>query len=238
MPAERDTGIALCLAFYGLALFVTPALCLGPTDPFDAGLSDWEIFIGYAGIGLDRSGSGVSSELLMGAGLTPWLSGSFTVAVEADAYLGSVSETASIGLFGVVIGRERFSWDLYGSAETSGALMTGTELDFIFGRAGAHLNLEAWFQNDPENPEGTETSLVISPMLHYEVSESVVVLSAVSLGYCPGDDEPEAELDAISVGANLALDEHLELETQLDYVPGDDEVEASASVTAGLITAF
>ncbi|MBN1433223.1 hypothetical protein JW921_00580 [Candidatus Fermentibacterales bacterium] len=219
-----------------MLLMAPAAAALGPTDPFELGFSEWEVFASYSGLGLDREESSLSTELLMGVGIRPRISGSLSITGESDTWLGNASQTISIGLFGVLLESDRVAWDLYGSVSTSGLVMAGTELSLSLGeRAGAHLNLETGFENAPDDSQSIDTSLSIAPMVHYDLSASATVLAAASIGHYPDSDESSTELEAISLGVTFALREGLELETQADYYPSTDETDASAGLTAGLI---
>ncbi|MBD3370394.1 hypothetical protein GF402_08555 [Candidatus Fermentibacteria bacterium] len=213
--------------------FAATATCLDTTEPFDPGDSDWEMYSAMSGLG-DNGGAGqreMQFECLIGAGITPAFSASFSYAHSENGYLAPTGDEIGLGLFVTAAEGEDAALDVFGSVATGGSIAFGSELNLYLGHAGAQLIIEESFVNDPAEPQSTASSTLLSPMVHYRPSGgSMELLAALDVAY----SEEETETGPVSGGVNVLLSESVELITQLAVeIPGEGE-----ETTFGLACGF
>ncbi len=208
-----------------LLLLTSVVGALDTTEAFDPGCSDFEMYLGTSGLGLDQDESAIEFEGLLGVGITRVFSASMAYSVESDGRLGNSADYLTLGLFWTVVEKEGFMLDLYGSTGTGGGISIGTEINLLTGAFGFQLNVENTCENSGGSENKIENTVAIEPLVHRNISDEIELLAAVGITYHPDaeDNGDKVEFNTASLGANFMLDDTIELITQFDcYIPEDD----------------
>ncbi len=93
---------------------------------WDLGVSDFELFLAYAGAGKNEPERGVGAETLLGIGITGWLSAYLSASGEANEELGEGTGAFGFGVFATALDTDHFDFDI-GFDVTIGNLGPGEE---------------------------------------------------------------------------------------------------------------
>ena len=225
----------------GLLLVGTapPALALDTTEPFDLGVSNAEVYLGYGGLGVGPADRELSSEMVLGYGLTPGFSAYLaTCTAVAEQNLRGGTDLC-LGLFGTAVDTDHFDLDLMLDLEASGegmnalGLAPGIELNYdrdpdmaswgLFLRTGV-----AAYGQDAELETADVRRVVdlgVHPGAYYRLNErhELLVEFDVALGL-GRDRDPADDTRGVAFGLNSMITPEIELITQLHRgLPQDGE---------------
>jgi len=209
------------------------ALCstgyaLDTTEAFDPGFSDLEVYFGYEGLDNTSESSVVSTETLLGIGVTGNFSASVSYAVESNGYLANSEDSFAMGLFWTAVEKEMIKLDFFGSTGTGSSIAFGIESNLDFDNWGLQMQIEETIENRNSNERDQSTRL--QPLLYYRLSDGVELLSAIDLEYAENEDgDSEFEYSSISFGANFPVTDSIELITQFDLINGEEKTESGIS---------
>ncbi len=189
---EIKVGVLSCM----LLAVCSTSYALDTTEAFDQGFSDVEVYFGYAGLDNPSVASTVSSEMLLGIGITESFSTSVCFSTEADGYLANPSDGISVGLLWTAINSDAFKLDLSGSTGTDGSKALGMESNFDFNNWGFQTQIEETIENKNSNERNMSTRL--QPLLYYRLPGDVELLTAVEFEYSENEDG-DNEFDYSSV---------------------------------------
>ena len=209
------------------------SFALDTTEAFDPGFSDVEVYFGYAGLDNPSGASTVSSEMLLGIGVTESFSTSVCFSAEADGYLANPSDGISVGLLWTAINSDAFKLDFSGATGTDGSMALGIESNFDFSNWGFQAQIEETIENRNSNERNISTRL--QPLLYYTLSGNVELLSAVDFDYSENEDgDNEFDYSSVSFGVNYLVTESIELISQVDLIKISDD-ETLAAVSFGFV---
>ncbi|MCK5036481.1 MAG: hypothetical protein KAS73_11350, partial [Candidatus Sabulitectum sp.] len=211
-------GVLSCM----LLAVCSTGYALDTTEAFDPGFSDVEVYFGYAGLDNPSGASTVSSEMLMGIGVTESFSTSVCFSAEANGYLADPEDGITVGLLWTAINSDAFKLDFSGTTGTDGSIALGVESNFDFNNWGFQAQIEETIENKGSNERNMSTRL--QPLLYYRFSSGVELLSAVDFEYAENEDgENEFNYSSISFGVNFPMNESIEAISQIDLVNGDND---------------
>lgn len=208
--------------------FSSLSLALDTTEPFERGFSDNELYLGFNGIGLNKGQKSLGLEYVLGAGVSDRLSSTLVLSLGTNEYFNYSYLGAGVGLFLNAIDLELFKLDFMTSLSSDGIFTFGTEINLDFKAIGFQLTLEEALENDGEFKVLPSTALV--PQANFNLGESVQLLTAVDLTF----SRDGAEIGAAAIGANIVLNDIVELINEISFdIPQDSE-----KFSAGLLIGF
>ncbi len=214
----------------GMLLVVCSAgYALDTTEAFDPGFSDVEVYFGYQGLDSPSESSAVSTETLLGIGVTGNFSTFVSFCTKADGYLANAEDGFTLGLFWTAIEDEAVKLDFFGSTSTGGSISLGIESNLDFDNWGFQGQIEETIENRNSNERDQSTRL--QPLLYYRLASGVELLSAVDFEYAENEDgEKEFDYSSVSFGINFPVTESIEMISQFDLInTGDDETQTGVS---------
>jgi hypothetical protein len=117
------------LRWFAFAWFVLilrgQAHALDTLECFDVGLSDFEAYASFEGVGKPEPDRGVSADVLLGIGITPWLSGQVFGGGQGNQTFSEGSGFFGFSVFGTPVDTDHFDLDA-GMHVTVGGLGGGT----------------------------------------------------------------------------------------------------------------
>ena len=219
----------LCVLMGIIVATCSTGYALDTTEAFDPGFSDLEVYLGYTGLDSPSELSAVSTEALLGVGVTSCFSIFVSFGTEADGYLGNSVDSYTMGLFWTAVDREIFDMDFFGSTGNGGAVSFGVETNIDFARWG----FQAQIEETVENSDLTERDLStrVQPLVYFRLTSGVELLSAIDFEYA-GNEEGDNEFDysTISFGINFPVTESIEMISQFDINQTDDDAVTGASI--------
>lgn len=214
----------------GLLLAVSSTVyALDTTEAFDPGFSDVEVYFGYQGLDNPSESSVVSTEALLGIGVTGNFSTYVSVAVESNGYLDNAEDGFTMGLFWTALESEVVKLDMFGSTGTGGSIAFGIESNLDLENWGLQIQIEETIES--KNSIERDQSLRFQPLLYYRMPCGVEMLSAIDFEYA-GNESGDKEFDysTVSFGVNYPVTESIELISQFDLInSGEDKTETGIS---------
>jgi hypothetical protein len=214
------------------------ALALDTTEPFERGFSDFEFYLGYAGLASKKEERSFSRGAVMGVGITNSLSAGFSYAIESDEYLKSYGDVFSAWLFWSTVDREKHDLDIFWGFRTGGAICVGAELNFDFPRWGFQLVVQDEIESGVDVEDRRISTLNFAPLVYFNLKEeNVQLMSQIDWSYNSSVPQGESELSvgAVSLGLNVMVHDAIELITQLDYEPPSGNDNSSLGISIGFI---
>ncbi|MBN1654615.1 MAG: hypothetical protein JXA30_12665 [Deltaproteobacteria bacterium] len=230
------------------------ALAADTIEAFDIGASDFDLYLGYEGLGLGSSERSVGGEAMLGYGIVDNLSAFIGTTLSGTEQLKSDSTSIFFGLFGNVVDSDHFDFDLY--ADFSGK---NAETSFLAVIPGLEINLDRYpdlrtwgfylrtafpifgreVETTPEESAETEVAISIKSTIgaYLTVAEGHQVLLEYDMNILPDPVDVDRGLDigCLALGYNVYLMDELELINQISLdVPQKGET-ASLGFTIGLI---
>ena len=126
---------ATVLTLAATAFVAARAFAADTTETFDLGASDFELYLGFDGAGLEKYEKTVWAEVLVGFGFVERFSGWVALSAEANERFAAGEGGASFGVFGTPLDTEYLDLDL--------SLGAGFGGDEVFAAPGLELNLDA-----------------------------------------------------------------------------------------------
>jgi len=223
------------------------------TEVFDPGASDFELFTGYDGIGLEKADRALSGEVVLGYGLTDRFSASAGFALEGGNALTEGYSGASLGVFATPLDTDHFDFDLYASmgSGTDGGfeLAPGLELNLdakpdleaygFYLRTAVPIYGRTSVTAGPDPMEQAETVFHLDSQVgvYWTLAEGHQVLLEHDFAIRPdaGEEERDYEVGGIGLGYNVQIAESMEMINQLtfDIPQGDDK--AAFGIMTGFI---
>lgn len=241
-----------CLVVLGFHAQPGTAWALDTTEPFDAGLSDAEAYIGYDGLGRTQSPRELSNEFVLGYGLSDRLSiqGGVSFAAEESYFAGDKSLT--VGLFATAVDRAHFDFDFMldfgASGDGLGDLSIAPAIEANYDRdPGMNswgLYLRTWmsafrqwedFGPDTRRRRGL-LDYGVNPGAYLRLSPRHEILVEYDLSLALGDRrEPDETAQVVGLGFNMQVSDGLELisQVQRDFPRGGRK--QKFGVTVGFI---
>lgn len=232
------------------ALFIVFNLSAADTvETFDSGASNFEFYLGYGGIGLDKNQGAFSAEAVAGFGITERFSALISLSGEANEYFANGSGNAGFGIFGTVVDTDFFDLDLMfnsGIGFNYFGLAPGIEVNIDFkpdlALAGIYFRAEQLFEGRDESTENNEkyafaAQTGITAGFYYSINESHQILLEYDMSFPnnPEKGESKHEIGGIALGYNAMITENIELISQIYYdIPQNDE-KHSAGLSVGII---
>jgi len=252
---------ALCVAAF--ALTAATGRAADTTEAFDVGATDFEAYLGFDGIGLDKYQKTISANALLGVGFVEGFSGYLASGAEFNEVFAAGEGWVSFGIFGTPIDTDHFDLDLFLSAEHApgyAALVPAVEinLDALPDLAGYGLYLrveevlagrDSSVEDDPGTASVDEsrerydfvpaTALTIGG--YWTLDEIHQVLLEYDMVFHHGKNrEPEfiqesTEVGGVALGYNVMVTDAIELISQVSLdVPGEGE-DIAFGINVGLI---
>lgn len=222
------------------------------TEVYDIGATDFEFFVGFEGIGLDKYEKELSVSALAGFGFIDAFSGYLAIDGASNEYFTEGSAELSVGVFGTPLDTNHVDLDLvlnFGAGADHFEMTPGLELNLDLRNdlelAGLYLRLEETFTGrDESSEEESEPKYVVAPQAGFVIGAywSVIPEHQILLEYemgllhNPSAGERRVEVGAVALGYNLMVVDSLELLGQLSLdIPQKDE-DVSVGVMLGLIS--
>ncbi|HSW59609.1 MAG TPA: hypothetical protein VLJ60_02355 [bacterium] len=218
-------------------------------ETFDPGASNFEFYVGYDGIGLDKNQGSFSAEAVAGFGITERFSALISLSGESNEYFANGSGNAGFGIFGTVVDTDFFDFDLFlnsGIGTDSFSLAPAIEINIDFKPdlelAGLYFRIEEVFAGRDESTDdkekyafAAETGLTAG--FYYSINEKHQLLLEYDMALLnnPAGDEDTVNIGGIALGYNAMIHENIELISQVYYdIPQNDE-KHSFGVSVGII---
>lgn len=236
-----------------------PLSAADTTETFDVGATDFELYLGFDGIGLEKYQRSLSGEAVMGFGFTEGFSGLVSVAGSSNEYFGDGGGEISFGIFGTPLDTDHVDLDLFLSAGFSAdefGLAPGLELNFDYAPDlaawGVYLRVEEALAGRDESVEDdpatagvdeSVTDFAFAPVTaitlgaYWTVADGhqLLVEYDMSIANNPADGEDALDIGGVALGYNVALSDCVEMINQVYLdIPGDGE-DMSAGVMTGII---
>lgn len=244
------------IVLFGSALVAQAADTI---EVYDVGATDFEWYAGLDGINLDKYEKVVYSELALGYGLLPALSGYAAMAMESDEYLTYGAGSFGFGLIGAPVDTDHFDLDLYLDTNLGGetfnemAVTPGLEVNFDLlpdmGLWGVYGRVEEVLQgrdeSTPDDPattdvDETETKHELAPQTHYVAGTYVTLAERhqilmewdSAINHNPVDNDERNVIGGLAAGYNVLLTDNLELVNQayFDFPQNDEDFAWGLSV--------
>lgn len=222
---KQNLGILMGL----LVAACSTGYALDTTEAFDPGFSDLEVYLGYTGLDSPSELSAVSTEALLGIGVTGSFSTFVSFGTETDGYLGNSVDGYTMGLFWTAVDKEMFDIDFFGSTGTGGGMSFGVETNIDFAQWGFQTQIEETLENSDLTERDLSTR--VQSLVYFRLESGVELLSAVDFEYA-GNEEGDNEFNysTISFGINFPVTESIEMISQFDINQTDDDAVTGASI--------
>ncbi len=227
-------------------LWASPAVAADTVETFDPGLSNVELYAGFAGMGRSRAEQVASAGTCAGFGVTPGLSLYLAPSFAADGYLVGARAELALGGFGTPVDTSHFDVDVgLGVAHGGGALAgshwfeLNLDLEPDLALAGVYLRggLDVCGEEDEDGRSTTRLGANTTIGAYVTIAERHQVLVELDGSWDSSDDTVGLPLQPgeAHVGYNFELLSNLELvhDIGVDIPRGDDQ--ASYSLCLGLI---
>jgi len=224
-------------SFLGIMMFFpVKGHALDTTEPFEIGFSDFEMSVGFGGIGLYKGNHSLEWEGTIGVGLIEKVSASFSYAMESNEYLDRSVDELGLELFFTALDSRNFDIDVYGGFGTGGCFGLGTELNLELNDFGLQLIVDEGIENQDGAADKLLFTTGIEPMAYYSINEEMQVLTALdfSISFNRPASERALDIGAVSLGFNIVLSDAIELLTEI----GLDIPRESEKLSAGMAVRF
>lgn len=250
-----------CLMFTALVSMMGAAgvHAADTTETFDIGATDFEFYLGFDGIGLEKCEKTISAETVVGYGFMDAFSSYLALAGESNEYFSEGSGGVDFAIFGTPVDTDHFDLDLvlgagYGVDEfgVTPALELNFDLAPELAVWGIYLRIEETLagrdesvEDDPTTPNTDEskrhfafaptTGLVLGG--YWTLIENHQLLFECDMGIAdnPADDEDRMEIGGVALGYNVALNDTVELINQVSLdIPQSGE-DFAVGISTGLI---
>jgi hypothetical protein len=244
-------------AFLAAATFCAPAANAADTiETFEPGASDFELYVGYDGIGLDKKQRTVYGDAMLGYGLRDGLSAYAGVVLEGNDGFSTGATTNYIGVFGTPVDTDHVDLDLIFGVSSGGpdqmfevrpALELNLDSDADMAGAGAYVRapfpIYGRQVSAPIHPTDDETELTFqvetTAGVYAMLAPGHQLLVEYNMGFHPdpNEDERTTEIGGITLGYNVELADGFELINQVfGDIPQDDEGASFGVMTGFLAT--
>jgi hypothetical protein len=245
--------------FCACLLCVQDAWGADTCEVFDVGATDFEFYLGYDGIGLDKYEGALSGEVVAGYGFMDGFSGYISAAGESNEYFTTGSGGLAFGIFGTVVDTDHFDLDLFlnvgFTAEEFGltpALELNFDLEPDLALWGIYLRVEQALAGRDESTEddpatagvdesrtkytfASTTGLTVGT--YYTVAENHQLLLEFDMAFAnnPAAGEDTTELGRVALGYNVMLTDAIEMINQVSFdIPQSGE-DFAMGVSTGII---
>ncbi len=226
------TGSAILLV---LAATSAPALALDTLELFDPGLSEFRFSLSLSGVGWDEGA--VGGEVLLGIGITEWLSGQIIGTGEADQHLAGTAANLGFGIFSTPVETDNVGFDIglnlvaggnnrsFGDFTLAPFIEINLDSDPDMNGYGAWLVLE-----EALSGEGTQVKPVTNFLVgaYYVVREGHEFLMAFDVAFNHRNDpatsgEHDTAVGGITLGYNSVLTNSVQLISEILFdIPQDN----------------
>lgn len=212
-----------------LAMIAPLAHAADTTEPFDAGVGNFEMYGAFAGADQPAGEQTVAGDMLLGWGLTPRFSAYLGTTMQANGYLTGGETEYALGAFGTVFDSDHVDLDLclnlrmVGSDDGRFTVSPGFELNLD---RAPDLAAHGLYLRGNVSIAGTQTDggprratdLAFSVGSYLALSPSQQLLLEVDLAMVDEFDGSHAwEYGAVALGYNTALTAGLELVNQVSW---------------------
>ena len=228
-------------------------------ETFDLGATDFEFYLGYDGIALEKYEGVVSGEVVLGYGFMDGFSGYLAAAGAANEYFTKGSSGLAFGIFGTVVDTDHFDLDLFlhgGFAADEFGLTPALELNFDLepdlALWGMYLRVEQALAGRDESTEddpatadvdessaryvfASSTGLTVGS--YYTVAENHQLLLEYDMSFAhnPTAGEDTMEIGGVALGYNVMLTDSIEMINQVTFdIPRSGE-DFAVGVSTGII---
>lgn len=242
-------SISVSIAGLFLALHTEPCRAADTVEPFDPGVSDFEMYAGYYGIGRESKERRLGIEAVLGAGVTTRFSAYVVAGLGAVEDLSEPEAFLGAGVFGSPLDTEIFDLDLLlgialdGKALSCFHVLPGLEMNLDFSRFGFYLRAGAhvWGEPAPDENQDADTSttaaVFLNPGAYLTVREKHQLLIEYDMGILPAEDSP-VEIGGIALGYNLAVSDVIELINQVYMSIPYDGAPFFVGLSTGFVASF
>ncbi len=226
----------ISLSFVFILLHPLPSSALDTTEPFDIGFSDNEMYFGFGGVGLGRGDKTLGWEHLIGVGITDRFSTMFFYSLESNEFLANRVGDVGIGLFITALDFDMFDLDVMGSVCSRGSFTFATELNLDFSKAGIQLTLEESLKSEEGAHDKVLFCTSLAPLCYFSITESLQLLVSIDFAYFHnGSEKGTIEVGGAGAGANIGLNNTIELITELNFDIPQDEEDFSMGLLVGFV---
>ncbi|MBN2530434.1 MAG: hypothetical protein JXR76_28870 [Deltaproteobacteria bacterium] len=248
----REMKNCLVIGCFAFCSVITPnAHGADTVEPFDIGATDFEMYIGMDGFGLEKYEKTVFSEVVLGYGILERMSAYFSTSLAANEYFADGTVGFAFGIYGNVVDTHHFDVDLFldfsgtiGDFAVTPALELNVDADPQMGSVGLYLRTGApLFGRDVALADALEPDYELATQIdgtlgfYATLGEAHQLLLEFDGALRPAalKDEYKVEMGGAAVGYNVMLADNLELINQVVVdIPNDDE-EWSVGVSTGFI---
>ena len=235
-----------------LALLVTPAAALDTVEPYDAGATDAEYYLGYGGMGQAAADRELSNEIVLGYGLMDGFATYLGTCVAVDQQYFRGESSLCFGLIGTPLETDHVDVDLaldvgaagdgLGTLSLSPMAEVNYDHDPEMGSWGLYLRggYSAYGgSGDPALGSSSARRLVdftVNPGAYLRLTERHELLVEYDRTMGVGDDRTADEtVHGFAIGMNSLVTPSLELVTQLHRDVPRTGQDATWSFTLGFI---
>jgi len=229
MLEKRLTGWTLILL---LIMAASSTEAADTTETFDPGVSDFEFYMGYDGIGLEKYEGTLYAEALLGIGFMDRFSGYLAVAGESNEIFSNGGGGVSLGIFGTALDTDHVDMDLFLDASFSTdsfgltpALEINFDLQPDLAVWGLYIRIEENLSGRDETEEPEDAPLSCKEQVSPQGGKSIVCTPLAtddpkaSYAFAPSTGLTFGTYYTVSDGHQLLL----EFDMSLANNPADDE---------------
>ena len=219
-------------------------------EAFDKGASDFEFYMGYDGLGLNRTDGAIFGESALGYGVTDTFGGHVGFLLEGNGYFNSAAKAVNLGVYKILVDTDHTDFDLFLDFEVSddGALSFCPSFEWnldyepdlaawgFYLRGGLVISGEDTEEGDTTK-EKTSFNIEGTAGVYYTISDSHQLL--VEFDIAVPTDVPEGEenieIGGIALGYNVSIHESVEFISQISLDLPQNEEDLAIGISLGLL---
>ena len=218
------------------------------TEVFDIGATDFEFYSSFTGIGKSKNGKSISSDVVLGFGLTDIFSTYLTASVESNEYFSESTDGLGFGLFLTALDTDYFDFDIYADITAIDEMIftPGFEINIDFSKdislAGLYFRVAESISGEEKENTPEDYEIIYATEITYgaycTLNEKAQVL--IEFDMTVDHEENKTEFGALALGFNYLITDYIELISQgsIDIlghnIPGDN-TKNTFSISLGFI---
>ncbi len=228
------------------------------TETYDVGATDYEFYLDFSGIGLDKYEKTISATAVLGYGFMERFSGHVSVFGESNEYFGDGGGGVLMGFFGTPVDSDHFDLDLHLDAAYSAdefGLTPSLEMNFDLlpdlEKWGVYIRAEEGLAGRDESTEDDPVTAADESRADFAFAPSTGLTAGtywtvapdhqllleydMSFANNPADGEDTVGIGGVALGYNVVLHESVEMINQLFFdIPQSGE-DFSVGISVGII---
>jgi len=245
-----NSGCTRFALLFGLLFLIGSgrARAADTTETYDVGATDFELYLGFDGVGRGEYEKTISGETVVGFGFIDRFSGYLTVAGESNEHFGQGSGAVSFGVFGTPVDTDHIDLDLFldvGFGPDEFGITPALEINFDLAPDlavwGVYLRVDEVFtgrdestHDDPATLDVNEskprfafapqTGLTAGTYWTMVPGHQLLLEYGMGILHHPAEGERTLDIGGVALGYNVKVVDAIELISQvaLDIPQGDE----------------